>query len=382
MNFITKLFNKFRSPKHSESQEISDYNLQWVEVEDSPWNIKVLDLRPVSQGLTSFSYNSQGAHNALSYNLENGSSFMNLPPVTNKSIDVDCAVPINQALEEGVLFRPDVMEHKWAIFYRENKIIIVRGWQREVFVVADTHQEENKLVITKIHGKFIFDEEPEAFTKTTLLFLLHGYCIGDIVPISIPEDLIGDTNEAAIWVFNNFGNLAHYGFVGMDFDYKTTNYLKSNSLLHLAVANEDINAINKAIDKGFNLHSFGMNQSTPLQWSLSVNPKILIHLIQNGARVNDADKEEGETALMRAVQLNKLEHLKLLLHYNARINTTNKRGFTALHQAAEMGHLKIVQYLLNKGADHTILAQEHTALSLAMMSKHRKVIKLLKKASL
>lgn len=382
MNFLTKLFNKLRKPKHSESQGISDYNLQWVEVEDSPWNIKVLDLRPVSQGLTSFSYNSQGAHNALSYNLENGSSFMNLPPVTNKSIDVDCSVPINQSLEEGVLFRPDVMEHKWAIFYRENKIIVVRGWQREVFVVADTHQEEDKLVITKIHGKFIFDEEPEVFTKTTLLFLLHGYCIGDIIPVPIPEDLIGDTNEAAIWVFSNFGNLAHYGFVGMDFDYKTTNYLKSDSLLHLAVRNEDINAINKAIKNGFDTHSFGTNQSSPLQWSLSVNPKILIHLITKGINVNLADKEEGETALMRAVQLNKLEHLKLLLHYNARINATNKKGFTALHQAAEMGHFKIVQYLLNKGADHTILAQEHTALSLATMSKHKKIIKLLKRASL
>jgi ankyrin repeat protein len=85
---------------------------------------------------------------------------------------------------------------------------------------------------------------------------------------------------------------------------------------------------------------------------------------------------------MSAVQLHKLEHLNLLLHYNVRINATNKKGFTALHQAAEMGHFKIVQYLLSKGADHTILAQEHTALSLASMSKHRKVIKLLKRASL
>jgi hypothetical protein len=382
MNFITKLFNKFRSPKHSQSQGISDYNLQWVEIEDSPWNIKVLDLRPVSQGLTSFSYNNQGADNSLSYNLEDGRSFMNLPPVTNKFIDVDCSVPIKQPLEEGVLFRPYVMEHKWAIFYRENKIIVVRGWQREVFVVADTHQEENKLVITKIHGKFVFDEEPEAFTKTTLLFLLHGYCIGDIVPVPIPEDLLGDTNEAAIWVFKKFGNLAHYGFAGMNFDYQTTNYLKSNSLLHLAVANEDINLINKAIKNGFDIHSFGTNQFTPLQWSLSVNPKILIHLIEKGTNVNLADKEEGETALMSAAQLNKLEHLKLLLHYNARINATNKKGFTALHQAAETGHLKIVQYLLNKGADHTILAQEHSPLSLAIMSKHKKIIKLLKRVSL
>lgn len=381
MKFLQKIINQFKRSKHPSPPEAKNYNLQWIGAKDSPWDVKVLDLRPVSQTMLSFSYNTQGADNSLSYNLEDGASFMNRPPVTNKSIDVDCSVPINQPLEEGVLFRPSEMEHKWAIFYRENKIIIVRSWQREVFVVADTHQEENKLVITKIHGKFIFEEEPEEYTKTALLFLLHGYCIGDIVPVPIPEDLLGDTNEAAIWVFKNFGNLAHYGFAGVSFEYHTNNYLKSNSLLHLAVAKEDINAINKAIQNGFNIDSFGTNQSTPLQWSLSVNPKILIHLIQNGVRIDIADEKGGETALMFAAELDKLEHLKLLLHYGAKINTTNKKGFTALHKAAEMGHLKIVQYLLNKGADHTIVAQTHTPLSLAMISKHKKIIKLLKRAS-
>lgn len=381
MNFLRKLFNKFRTSNRSNHKGIPNYDLQWIEAKDSPWNVRVLDLRPVSQVMLSFSENLQGSNNALSYNLEDGSSFINQRPVTDESIEVDCYIPIHKQLEEGALFRPLEMEHKWAVFFRENKIIIVRGWQRQVFVIAETSQENNQLIITKIHGKFVFSEEPETFTKAALLFVLHSYCLEEIVPVPIPEDLIGDTNEAAIWVFKNFGNLAHYGYVGMDFKYQTNKHLKSDSLLHFAVLKENIDAINQSIEKGFNIHSLGTKNTTPLQLALYVNPKILVHLLQKGVDPNFIDAL-GETALMTAVELDSLEHLKLLLQAGALINTVNKKGFTALHKAAEMGRFKIVQYLLDKGADHSIVAQEHTPLSLAIMSKHKKIVKLLKRANL
>lgn len=380
MNFLQKIITKLKKTNRSDQKELDDYNLQWIEAEDNPWNIRVLDLRPLSQTLISTSENLQGANNALSYNLEDGSYFKNKKPLINKSIEVQCSIPTNGKLEEGTLFRPFVMEHKWAIFYRDHKIIVVRGWQRNVFVVADTHQDKNNLIITKIHGKFIFEEEPEEYTRTTLLFLLHSYCIGDIVPVPIPEDLIEDTNSAAIWVFQNFGNLADYGFVGTNFKYQTENNLKSDSLLHFAIAKEDINAINTALQNGFDLHSLGTRNFTPLQWSLHVNPKILIHLVQKGARVNNSD-DAGETALMSAVELNSLEHIKLLIHYGSIVDAKNENGFTALHKAAEMGNFKIVKYLLEKGADYNLFAQGYSPLDLALKSKHKKVIRLLKKYS-
>jgi ankyrin repeat protein len=80
---------------------------------------------------------------------------------------------------------------------------------------------------------------------------------------------------------------------------------------------------------------------------------------------------------MNAVQSNKADKLNLLLQSGAVINHRDNRGFTALHRAAEMGHVEIVKILLANGADRSIEAESHTALSLAQAQNSVEIIELL-----
>ena len=82
--------------------------------------------------------------------------------------------------------------------------------------------------------------------------------------------------------------------------------------------------------------------------------------------------------MMNAVQSNKLNALQLLIKAGADVNAQDNRGFTALHRAAEMGHLEIAKELLATGADKHIAAQGHTALSLAEARQEAAMIQLLK----
>ena len=41
----------------------------------------------------------------------------------------------------------------------------------------------------------------------------------------------------------------------------------------------------------------------------------------------------------------------MLVHANANINVQNKDGFTPLCRAAQNGHLKVVEFLIENGAD-------------------------------
>ena len=86
---------------------------------------------------------------------------------------------------------------------------------------------------------------------------------------------------------------------------------------------------------------------------------------------------EGATAIMNAVQSDNLENLELLVKYGANVNHQDKRGFTSLHRAAEMGKNNLVLRLLEIGADKEISAEGHTALSLATAMKHEEIIKIL-----
>jgi uncharacterized protein len=74
-----------------------------------------------------------------------------------------------------------------------------------------------------------------------------------------------------------------------------------------------------------------------------------------------------------------LEGVVEALQRGADINAVNSVGVTALHMAAHRGHADIVQLLLKRGADASIVTprQKETALDYARDGGHSEVVKLL-----
>ena len=73
-------------------------------------------------------------------------------------------------------------------------------------------------------------------------------------------------------------------------------------------------------------------------------------LLDHGAQVNAKD-EEGETALMRAVDRNEAEVVDGLLQAGADASVQNENGETLLMQAASLGNVEVARSLLARGAD-------------------------------
>jgi len=119
----------------------------------------VLDVRPVTQGMISTSQDPDCAANALSYTNEDGSSFAEAEPVLPRSIRCGLQYRVEGSLPDGALFRPHEMEHKWAIFHRQERILFVRGWTRTLHVIAELSQHEGYVEITSINGVFTDPEE-------------------------------------------------------------------------------------------------------------------------------------------------------------------------------------------------------------------------------
>ena len=76
---------------------------------------------------------------------------------------------------------------------------------------------------------------------------------------------------------------------------------------------------------------------------------------------------------MNAVQADRLEQVALLLDRGADVNAKDHRGFTALHRAAELGKMPILDLLLERGATSSTVAEGHTPLSLAVDREHSEV---------
>lgn len=378
MGIFKKLFggNKKSNPKQEE-KKTNEYDLKWINPEQNPWGLKILDLRPISQTMLSSSKDPKMAINAISYNQEDGTTFRDYFPKSERIISSSLTIPVDGKLEEGVLFNPSTMENKWAIYFMNGRLIFIRSWLREAFVVAKTEQENNQLKITQITGGFTDQESPK-MTESILMFLLFSHALNEIIPAPIPKELSDNTDHAGMWAFSAYGNMAHLGYFGEDFNYKTNQKLRTHSLLHIAIARGDIDQINEQLDRKANVNCLAGDGLSTLQWAMTADPNVLSLLLNSGANPNTRSTE-GATPIMNAVQSDKIDHLNILIQNKADLNAKDNRGFTALHRASEMGRKEMVRILLENGADKNVEAENHTPLSLARATKNEEIIKLLEK---
>lgn len=85
--------------------------------------------------------------------------------------------------------------------------------------------------------------------------------------------------------------------------------------------------------------------------------KTVLQQLNAGKDVNQAN-DSGDTPLTYAAFMGHLEIVDLLIEKNANVNAKGLAGWTPLHLAAQRGHQKIVEQLIAKGAEINALTDE------------------------
>ncbi len=349
-----------------------------VKADENPWGVPLLDVRPVTLTALSTSTDPQYATNAISFGRDDGTGFISQEPMIARSIPASLLFPIDRKLADGVLFIPRQMEHKWALFYHQRKIICVRSWLRRVAIVAEVDERTGYIEITRIRGSFSDENESPKFTERALDFLLRSHALGiPNYPAPLPPGVDQQPKAVAHGCFSLFGNLVSYA-TSYEFERPTPEKpLRTHSLLHIAVARGDVAAVETSLAAGVPADLLAADGLAPLHWALaSSNPEIVELLLERGSPI-DVRSDEDATPLMNAVQAKTLEKVLFLLARGADPNACDRRGFTALHRAAEMGLPDIAKALLDKQASPDCDAEGHTARSLATQRGHTDIVALL-----
>ncbi|KFQ10175.1 Ankyrin repeat and KH domain-containing protein 1, partial [Leptosomus discolor] len=130
---------------------------------------------------------------------------------------------------------------------------------------------------------------------------------------------------------------------------------------------------------GFHVNYFFSAGNTALTYACAGGfVDIVKVLLKAGANIEDHN-ENGHTPLMEAASAGHVEVARVLLEYGAGINThSNEFKESALTLACYKGHLDMVRFLLEAGADQEHKTDEmHTALMEACMDGHVEVARLL-----
>jgi len=174
-----------------------------------------------------------------------------------------------------------------------------------------------------------------------------------------------------------FGRLAEYAAVEAIPRQVPAAPLRSNSMLHIAVARGDTARVGELLRQGFPLDLLDTAGFAPAFWALAhPDATMLTFLLHQGSPV-DVRSACGDTPLMAAVQTGSLAKVRILVERGANVNARDNRGFTALHRAAESGQAEIVKLLLERGADPSVRANGQTAQTLAEMRNEVEIARLL-----
>ncbi|TGZ53653.1 uncharacterized protein [Temnothorax longispinosus] len=154
-------------------------------------------------------------------------------------------------------------------------------------------------------------------------------------------------------------------------------------LLCDAVKNKHAAVAKLLLTSGSKVNSKNRNPSdTPLHFAvINGDIEIVEMILDKGANI-DAENEFGRTPLHDAIRNKKMEVTELLLKYGADVNARDNDGTSLLHVAVEMGCLQIVEHLLKCGAYVNCVCtsawkQGYTPLHFAVEKGSKEVITLL-----
>jgi ankyrin repeat protein len=102
-----------------------------------------------------------------------------------------------------------------------------------------------------------------------------------------------------------------------------------------------------------------------------------ITLLQAEPHLLHARTGLGETPLHYLTVENQLRAVQLLADHGAEVNTVNKCGGTPLSEAASLGHVALVSYLLSHGATLSVSGQEEPTLHSAVRSGNPQIVSLI-----
>jgi uncharacterized protein len=126
-------------------------------------------------------------------------------------------------------------------------------------------------------------------------------------------------------------------------------------MLREAAGRGDVAEIERQIAAGADPNAlvkdmFGFGHSTPLQWAAQKgHVAAMAVLLKAGARV-DGTNREGYTPLMLAAWSGQTAAIDVLVAVSADVHRADKDGNSALHLASMYGHLDAARVLLEAGA--------------------------------
>jgi hypothetical protein len=203
MGILSRLLSWIHPQVKSASSDETFERLVWLDAGDSPFNVRVLDCRPVAETFISATENSRAIAFFLSPVSRNGEQFRGQHPENAIRVLCRLAYPNAAELQDGPVFLAEVMEDKWNIYHFDGTLYFVRSWTGQLHYVARLESTVPELRVREIEAwpGNVVGEDTMATRQVD--FLLRNHLYGQPAPHPVPP--LATKKGIALWSFTQYG---------------------------------------------------------------------------------------------------------------------------------------------------------------------------------
>lgn len=188
-------------------------NLHWIEADDNPWGVRLLDCRPVSMVWTSTTTDPAIAQSFVDLRSANGQAHLVAEPLPEK-VAGGFSMPVPELPPEGCVSMARQMEEKWDLFHYNNRLFVSRSWTGKLGYTASVHCDGTSLHVSDILAAEQHDNDQ---LLKDLHFILRSHGNRVIMPHPLPaefastEDSVAFKEALASHTFSRYGALGWFG---------------------------------------------------------------------------------------------------------------------------------------------------------------------------
>jgi hypothetical protein len=192
----------------AEQSGVEMSGVKWLGPRENPWEIEVLDCRPMALGMVSTTQDESTALRFLQLRRSSGSELIDALIEGARTIRCNLTYMHPGQITEGPLFKAAEMEDKWDIYFYNGHVLFARSWTGNLGFRATATLAAGFLKLSEIETG-IQDEDPLVVRQVNFLMKSHVY--GLQVPHPLPRNLGRDPQRLALHSFSYYGRKGLFG---------------------------------------------------------------------------------------------------------------------------------------------------------------------------
>lgn len=193
------------------SQDDVFSQLRWLEADENPFHLRVLDCRPFSTTMISTTKDPNIAARFSHLRTVSGEEHRGRHPEDALVAQGNLLYPFNGESRDGPLFVAQEMEDKWDIYLYDGHLYFARSWTGELAFRAAIEFKEKEAVITEIEASRAEVMDDPALAVRMVDFLMKTHLFHKEAPHPFPQGIPEEKQMLALYSFSEYGRWAFYG---------------------------------------------------------------------------------------------------------------------------------------------------------------------------